>query len=173
MLGDSGKNVNGEAICLREVNGDELHPGFHEGRDEVDVAGEAIQLGNNKSGAMQSAEAECFGDGGAIIAFAALNLNYLTYKRPAPAVKVICDGFTLGFESQAAHTLPGCRNSQVTNEFAVCHRSPPPGTFASTFDVVNVQGGTRICKRKLITATKFISSLAVGVEFLHQYAREY
>jgi hypothetical protein len=30
----------------------------------VNIAGEAIQFGNDKSGAVQSAEPECFGDGG-------------------------------------------------------------------------------------------------------------
>src|SRR5258707_271183 len=123
MLGDSGKNVNGEAICLGEVNGDKLHPGFHKRRDEVNVASEAIQLGNDKSGAVQSAEPECFGDGGAIIPFAALNLDYLLHQRPTSAIEVASNGFALRFESQAAHTLPCCRNSQVANEFAICHRS--------------------------------------------------
>jgi hypothetical protein len=26
MLGDGGEDVNGEAVSLREVNGDKLHP---------------------------------------------------------------------------------------------------------------------------------------------------
>jgi len=47
LLSDGGQDVDSEAIRLGEVDRDELDTGLHERRDEVDVAGEAIELGDD------------------------------------------------------------------------------------------------------------------------------
>ena len=48
MLGDYRQDVNREAVGLREVDGVKLHPGFHQVRDERNVASEPIELGDDQ-----------------------------------------------------------------------------------------------------------------------------
>ena len=45
---DSSEDVNDEAVGGRHIDGDEVHTGLHETRDEMDVACEPIQLRDNK-----------------------------------------------------------------------------------------------------------------------------
>jgi hypothetical protein len=37
-----------ESVCLREIGGDEFDAAFHELRDQSDVAGEAVKLGDHQ-----------------------------------------------------------------------------------------------------------------------------
>jgi hypothetical protein len=76
VLGDCGKNVYRETIGLGKVNGNEFNSGLHERRNEVDVTGEPINLGDNEDGAMQSAESEGVCDRRTIISLAALHLDH-------------------------------------------------------------------------------------------------
>jgi len=62
--------VNHKAVRLRHIDGD----GLHEVRDEGDVAGEAIQLGDHQRSAMLAAELEGGSEGRPVIALAALDL---------------------------------------------------------------------------------------------------
>lgn len=40
--------MDGEPVGLRHVDGDELNPGLHQPRDEMDVAGQPVELRNDK-----------------------------------------------------------------------------------------------------------------------------
>ena len=52
MLGHGGQDVHREPVGLREVYGRELDPALHEVRYERYVAGEAIELRDDESGAV-------------------------------------------------------------------------------------------------------------------------
>ena len=47
-LGHGGHDVNGQVVGLRHIDGDESHPRFHERRHDSDVAGEAVELGDQE-----------------------------------------------------------------------------------------------------------------------------
>ena len=50
-LGNGGHDVDGQVIGFGHVDGDEPYAGFHEGSDDGDVAGEAVELGDQKHAA--------------------------------------------------------------------------------------------------------------------------
>ena len=52
---------------------------------------------------------------------AALYLDELRDDLPLPAIQIAMDGFPLRLDPQAAHALPDCRDSKVTDEIAACH----------------------------------------------------
>jgi hypothetical protein len=62
VLSHGGQDVNGQAIRLGKVDSDEIDTGLHQRGDEVDVAGEAIELGNDEGGTVQSAKSESLTD---------------------------------------------------------------------------------------------------------------
>ena len=106
MLGNSGQNVHRQPVGLGEVHGNELNTSFHKGANEVDIASEAIKLGNDEGGTVQSAEPESLGNGRAVVSLPAFDLNHFLDECPASAVEVPRNRFALSFESKAASALP-------------------------------------------------------------------
>jgi hypothetical protein len=48
LLSDGRKDVDCEPVRLGEVDGDKLDVGIHERGDEIDVAGEPVQFGDDE-----------------------------------------------------------------------------------------------------------------------------
>jgi hypothetical protein len=47
MLGNGGQDVHRQPVRVRHVGSDELNPAFHQRRDEGEVAGQAVELGDH------------------------------------------------------------------------------------------------------------------------------
>ena len=50
VFGDGGQDVDGEPVGVRIVGGDELDVAVHQGCDEREIAGEAVELGDDELG---------------------------------------------------------------------------------------------------------------------------
>jgi len=50
VLGDSRQDMDRQLVCMRIVGCDELYAGVHQGRDECEVSGQAIEFGNDELG---------------------------------------------------------------------------------------------------------------------------
>ena len=50
VLGDGGEDVDGEPVGVRVVGGDELDVAVHQGGDEGEIAGQAVEFGNDQLG---------------------------------------------------------------------------------------------------------------------------
>jgi len=50
-FGDGGHDVDGEVVGFGHVDGDEADARFHEAGDDSDVAGEAVELGDEEDAA--------------------------------------------------------------------------------------------------------------------------
>ena len=75
MLGDCSQNVQGQLRGVRVIDRNELNPGFHQGRDESQMAGEAIEFGNNQLGLLPATSFQRLRQFGPIGPLATLNLN--------------------------------------------------------------------------------------------------
>jgi len=51
MLGDGCQDMDGEPVRLREIDGRELDARLHQAGDEVNVAREPVELGDDERGA--------------------------------------------------------------------------------------------------------------------------
>src|SRR5207302_543081 len=71
------KDMNGKAVRLREIDGLEFDPGVHEVRNEGDVTGQPIELGNDQGGFMNAASRQSFGELRSIATTAAFDLREL------------------------------------------------------------------------------------------------
>jgi hypothetical protein len=106
MLCDCRQDVNRQSIGLGEVNRHKLHTRLHETRNEVNVSGETVQLGNDERRTVKTAETKRLGNGGAIVALATLYFYHFFDELPLAAVKVSGYGFPLRFKSKTADSLP-------------------------------------------------------------------
>ncbi len=106
LLSNGGQDVDHEPIRLGHIDSHKLNAGLHEVRDEGDVAGETVQLGDHQRSAMLAAELEGGSEGRPIIALAAFNLQDLLHQGPVSPIEESGDGGPLRFESQAASSLP-------------------------------------------------------------------
>jgi hypothetical protein len=88
----------------------------------VDVAGEAIELGNDEGGTVQPTKSERFGDSGAVVTLAALDLYHFLHETPSPAIEVVGDRLSLCFEAETADSLSCRRNPQITDKPTLCHK---------------------------------------------------
>jgi hypothetical protein len=119
------QDVNGETVCLGEVGGDELHPALHESRDEGDVAGKPIKLGNDEGSALEAAGSKGSRELRAIVTLAALDLGVLANERPASAVQVAENGGLLRLKAQPGSPLPRGRDPIIGDEATGWHSRSP------------------------------------------------
>ena len=104
MLGHGRHDVQHEAIGLRHVGRDELHPAFHQPRNEGNRPRQAIQLGDHQAGLVLAAQGERSGELGPVILAPALYLHELT-QEPS-SLNVGSDSGPLCFKAEAALPLP-------------------------------------------------------------------
>ncbi len=117
VLGDGGKDMNGQAVCLGHIDGDEIDAALHQPGDEMDVAGEPIKPGDNECGFLSSACIERGGELGPVgVPLAALDL--LELGEQGSAMGEAGDGGPLGFQSKAALALAFGRNPVVGHKRA-------------------------------------------------------
>jgi len=99
MLGHRAKDVDRQLIGVRHVYRNEVHPGFHQVRDEGHVPGKSIELGNYQRGLVLLRRFHRLGQLGAIGPLAALNLSELGYQLPRAAIQKSLDGSSLGLQT--------------------------------------------------------------------------
>jgi hypothetical protein len=81
VFGDGGQDVDGEFVGVRIVGCDELHAGIHQGGDEGQIAGQAVEFGDAEFSLRRQAT-RAFWSSGAGIALAALDLGMLRDQPP-------------------------------------------------------------------------------------------
>jgi hypothetical protein len=82
VLGHSRQDMDGQLVGMRIIDRHELHTGIHQGRYECQVAGQAVELGNDELGFLLFAGRERLHQLRPIIALAALDFGELTNQRP-------------------------------------------------------------------------------------------
>ncbi len=113
MLGHRCENMDGETVGSREVSGDELNPGLHQVRDEGDIPGEAVQLGNYQRRSVNTAGRQRLCKPGAVRKTPAFDFRELLER--FFAFQVVRDGFLLGLKPEAATALAGRADPVVGN----------------------------------------------------------
>jgi hypothetical protein len=86
---------------VRVIDGDELHTRVHERRDKGEVAGQAIELGNDELGFLFPAGRERLLQLRPVIALAALDLRELADEVPPTAVEIVKDRLPLRLKAQS------------------------------------------------------------------------
>ena len=97
MFGNSRQNVDGELVGVRVIDGHELDAGIHQGRNEGQISGQPIKLGDHQLGFVLTARLKRPGEFGPIGVLAALHLDKLADDLPGPAIEVIADCLLLRF----------------------------------------------------------------------------
>ena len=77
VLGNGGEQVDGELVGLGHVGCNEVHAAFHQAGNEMDVAGEPVELGDDELGFLAATCVERRGELGPVVALARLNLGEL------------------------------------------------------------------------------------------------
>ena len=105
---------------MRHVDRNELHASFLQAEQEVRIAAQSVELGDDELGVEGAACVERFGQRWAVIVtLAALDLDVLLAQRPVASVQPGFDGGALRFETEAALALTLGRDAKVGDEFPV------------------------------------------------------
>ena len=115
-------DVEHERRCLGHIDGDELHFGFHQAGNEVDVASEAVELRNHQRGLAALRCGECPGQFGPVAFLARLDLGELGRQLPCATVEIVDHGLALSVEAEAALTLLVGADPVVGDEVAVAEQ---------------------------------------------------
>jgi hypothetical protein len=86
MLIHGREDMDGQLVGVRVIHSHELHTALHQRGDEGQVAGQAVELGDDQLCLLLLAGRERLLQFWSVIALAALNLGELIDKRPPPAV---------------------------------------------------------------------------------------
>jgi len=113
FLGNYRHDVHGDPVRVRHIGRDEVHAGLLQPEQEVRVAGQSIQLGDNELGAEHPAGLDGLGQHWPVGVFAALDLDKFLHQRPVAAIQVISNRAALRLDrlSRDAHFLLGLENS--------------------------------------------------------------
>ena len=95
MLGDGGENMDGEPVGFGEISGNEIDAAFQNVGNERHASGEAIQLGDDKRGAVKATEGEGFCQFRPIGIAPALDLHLFSDQRMGPLGQEVVNRFPL------------------------------------------------------------------------------
>src|SRR6185437_7104685 len=98
FLGNHGHDAHGEAVGRRHVGRDEVDAGLVQAQQEMGIAREAIQLGDDQLGAVGPASLQRRLKLGSIRPLAALDLHELLDQRPVAAVQELSDAIALSLK---------------------------------------------------------------------------
>jgi hypothetical protein len=118
--------VDSQLVRVWIVDRDELNAGVHQCRDKGEVAGQTIQLGNDKLGFVFLASCERPFQFWPVVVLAAFDLRELSDQGPTTSVQVIQDSVSLCVEAEPGPALPVRADAEVCDELAVmrCHGGP-------------------------------------------------
>lgn len=98
MLRNGREQMDCKFGRIGKIAANKLGPAFLQIRDERDVATETVELRDNQRCAGHLCTMERFLELGAVIIFAALNLNKFGYQLPLAAVEIFANCFALRFK---------------------------------------------------------------------------
>jgi len=104
MLGNGGKNVQGQSVRVGHVACYKIHAAIHQVGNKGDVTRQTVEFGDDQAGAFLPAEGEGLGDLWAVVLRAAFHLGELSDDFPS-ALGVAGHGSALCVKPQAALTL--------------------------------------------------------------------
>ena len=126
MLGKGRQDVDGEPVGLGHVGGDELDAGLHQPGDEVNIAGQPIQLGDDQRCLLPAAQLDGLEQLGPVgVALAGFDLGKLSQQGSGapPSSKEPADRLPLFCQSKAALALALGRNAVIGYKFGgIGHR---------------------------------------------------
>ena len=105
MLGDGGEDVNGQPVGFGHVYRHEFYAAFHQPADEMHVARQPVELGDDQHRLIFPAGIERGGELRAVVLPAALNLGKALNNKFPVSVQEDIDGLLLGFKPQPAAAL--------------------------------------------------------------------
>ena len=105
LLSQCREDVDGEVVGRGHIAGHELDFGVHQGRDETEVSGEPVQLGNDQCSALLFGVSDGLEQARAVALLPALDVLIRSQDHAALAVGV--DRGTLGGKAQSALALLG------------------------------------------------------------------
>lgn len=105
MLGHGSQNVDGKTGGIGHIAGAELHPTFHQVRDDGDGSRQPVELGDQQRQLLAAAEFEGFAEFGAISPLSTLHLHEGGRELAARAGEVFGNGGLLGLQPQAGASL--------------------------------------------------------------------
>jgi hypothetical protein len=105
MFGHCRKDVDGEPVRARHVHGHEFNIAVHQSGNEMDVAGEPVELGDDKHGTVLPALCERCMEFRPILLPPALYFDELR-RQLSLACHEAGDGFALRVQTQTARALP-------------------------------------------------------------------
>jgi hypothetical protein len=86
MLRHGGQDVDSQLVGEWHVHGHKFDAGLHERRDEGQVTGQAVELGDNELGLVSFAGRQSSRELRALVVLAALNLDKFLDQRPSAAI---------------------------------------------------------------------------------------
>jgi hypothetical protein len=100
--------------------------GLHQVRNEGDVTGEAVQLGDDELGSMHAARGQRLRQFWSVLALAAFDFNKFADDPPIATVEVVADGFLLSLKAEAGAALALSADPIAGDEAAGIHRNDTP-----------------------------------------------
>jgi len=116
MFRHGGENMNREPGRLRHIDRPEVHPAFHQVRDERHRPGKPVELGDQQRCLFAAAEIKRPAKLGTIRPLAAFDLGEVARERPADPGKIPGNCLALGVESEAGTALPVGGNAVIGDE---------------------------------------------------------
>src|SRR5262249_40067464 len=117
MLSNSRQHMDREPGRLRHIATDELDVPIHQGRNEPDIAGEPIELGNDQLGPVLFTSRKRAGELRPIVAPAALDLDELAQQLPAATVEIVLHRLALRRDAVPSDALLVGRDPQIRDKF--------------------------------------------------------
>src|SRR5262245_2359147 len=105
MLGNSSQDVNGKPTGIRHITAYEIHLDLHQPGDQVNVACQSVELGNDQLGLVLFAGRNRLGQLRAIFSFAAFDLDELIEQLPFAAVEIVLHRLALRRHAVTANAL--------------------------------------------------------------------
>ena len=99
--GDGNQDVHRQPIGLRKIDRDEVGAALHQVRDEGDVAGQPIHLGDHELRGVKPAHAQGFLELWPVVALPALDLHELGDEGPGSPVQVVLDRLPLDLNASS------------------------------------------------------------------------
>ena len=127
MLDDGRQDVYRHLVCMRIVDRDKLHTRVHQGRDEREVSGQAIELGDDEPCSLLLAGGKSLFQFWPVIVPTALDLGELRDEFPPTTVEIVENGLPLRLQAKPRFALPIRADAEIGDEFALMcrHRRPP------------------------------------------------
>jgi hypothetical protein len=106
LFSDHGHDADRQLVGVGHVDRDELHLGLLQTEQEIGVARQPVELGDDQRGPVQLASLEGFGQRWTVlVVLAALNLDVLLDQLPTATVEIGSDRGTLRLKAEAGMTL--------------------------------------------------------------------